>query len=312
MSFSITRIAFVGLGTMGQPMAARLLDADYEVVGYDQNPNALRELTERGALKARSAHEAAEHADLVITMLPNGPHVQAATSGADGALCAMRPGSLLVDMSTIDPETSTEVCAEAAARGVRMLDAPVSGSSAGALDGTLTIMVGGPVDSLEAARPVLSVLGRRIVHCGPNGSGVAVKLANQIMAGASMAAVAEGFVLAERLGLDPRLLFEVASASSGNCWSLQTRPPVAGVLDTSPAEKGFAPGFMGALMCKDLDLALATARTNAVDLPLTRQARDLYARMSAAGIGELDFSAVFTVLRGSEADSGADSGDEMA
>lgn len=297
MPNQIRRLAFIGLGTMGRPMAGRLLDAGFEVAGYDHDPAPLLSLADRGGLAAGSAHEAADGADVVITMLPNGPHVRAATSGADGALAAMRSGALLIDMSTIDPETSVGIGSEAASRGVRMLDAPVSGSSAGAVDGTLTIMVGGAKEALNDAEPVLSVLGRRIVHCGPNGCGVAVKLANQIMAGAAMAAVAEGFVLAEQLGLDPRLVFEVAGASSGNCWSLQTRPPVAGVLESSPADKGFAPGFMGALMCKDLDLALATARAMEVDLPVTRQARDLYARMSESGIGDLDFSAVFTILR---------------
>jgi 3-hydroxyisobutyrate dehydrogenase len=174
----------------------------------------------------------------------------------------------------------------------------VSGSSAGATDGSLTIMVGGDAEILDRSRPLLDLLGRRIVHCGQSGMGTMVKLANQIMAGVSMVAVAEGFRLATELGVDPRLLYQVASTSSGNCWSLQTRPPVPGVLETSPVEHNFQPGFMGDLMRKDLDLALATAERIGVPLPLTAAARDLYARLGPAGLGHKDFSAVIAVLEG--------------
>ena len=178
-----------------------------------------------------------------------------------------------------------------------MLDAPVSGSSAGAEDGTLTIMVGGSAVVMVAARPLLSVLGGRIVRCGNSGMGTTVKLANQIMAGVAMAAVAEGFRLADALGVDPSILHQVASTSSGNCWSLQTRPPVPGVLATSPVEKNFEPGFMGDLMRKDLDLALATAAAQDLDLPMTALARDRYTRLGEMGLGDRDFSAVYRTLQ---------------
>ncbi|MER6911882.1 3-hydroxyisobutyrate dehydrogenase [Streptomyces sp. NPDC000594] len=291
-----TAVAFIGLGTMGRPMAERLLAAGYRLTVHDRLPEAVKDLVAAGAAPAASAREAATGAEVAITMLPNGPHVREALTGPDGALAALRPGSVLIDMSTIDPPTAQELARTASDQGVRMLDAPVSGSSAGAADGTLTVMVGGDAGTLAEVRPLLDELGGRIVHCGGNGAGVSVKLANQIIAGTSMVAVAESYALARRLGVDPRLLFDVVSASSGDCWSLRTRPPVPGVLPSSPAEHDFRPGFKGALMCKDLDLALATAAAHAVDLPVTLRARELYARMSEEGLGERDFSAVFTLL----------------
>ncbi|GLZ39320.1 3-hydroxyisobutyrate dehydrogenase [Actinokineospora sp. NBRC 105648] len=290
-------MAVIGLGTMGRPMARRLLAAGHTVTGHDPDPAALAEVAEHGAQPAPSARTAAHTADVVITMLPKGSHVLAATTGPDGALAGMRPGSVLVDMSTIDPATSARVNTEATAQGVRMLDAPVSGSSTGATDGTLTIMVGGPAEVLAAAHPILSVLGQRIIHCGPAGSGVAVKLANQVMAGAAMVAVAEAFLLAEQLGINPNLLFDVATTSSGDCWALRTRPPVPGIVKGGPADNDFAPGFKGALMSKDLLLALDTARGAGIRLPLTEQAHELYALMGEKGFGDKDFSAVFTALR---------------
>lgn len=292
------RAAFVGVGTMGQPMARRLLQAGWAVTVHDAVPGAMEPLVDAGARPAASPAEAARSATFVVTMLPDSRHVLDATTGPSGTLSAMAPGTVLIDMSTVDPETSRQVAAVASSQGVAMLDAPVSGSSAAATDGSLTIMVGGDAAVLERSRPLLELFGRRIVHCGGSGMGTSVKVANQIMAGISMVAVAEGFQLARALGVAPRLLYDVASTSSGNCWSLQTRPPVPGVLTTSPAENDFQPGFMGDLMRKDLDLALATAERTKVPLPLTAAARDLYDRLSLAGLGHKDFSAVITVLDG--------------
>jgi 3-hydroxyisobutyrate dehydrogenase len=291
-------VAFIGVGTMGRPMAERLLAAGWDLTVYDASPAAMEPLLGAGARPAGSACDAALGASYVVTMLPNSSHVRAATVGPDGALSGMRPGAILIDMSTIDPDTSREIAAAAAGQGIAMLDAPVSGSSAGAIDGSLTIMVGGAAQTLDRATPLLSVLGRRIVHCGAAGMGATVKLANQIMAGVSMVAVAESFRLAAALGVDPRLLYDVTTSSSGNCWSLQTRPPVPGVLESSPVERGFQPGFMGDLMRKDLDLALQTAARVDLALPLTAAARELYARLGAAGLGARDFSAVIAVLEG--------------
>jgi 3-hydroxyisobutyrate dehydrogenase len=293
----MNRAAVIGLGTMGGRMAARLLEAGWELAVYDVSPDAMRPLVDRGARPAGSARDAARDMPFVVTMLPNSDNVWAATVGPDGALTAMADGAILVDMSTIDPGTSREIAEQAAIRGVHMLDAPVSGSSAGAEEGTLTIMVGGSAGVMDAARPLLSVLGGRTVRCGASGMGTTVKLANQIMAGVAMTAVAEGFRLAGTLGVDPAILHQVASTSSGNCWSLQTRPPVPGVLATSPAETDFEPGFMGDLMRKDLDLALATASAQDLDLPMTALARDRYAHLASMGLGDRDFSAVYRTLR---------------
>ncbi|MFD5831348.1 NAD(P)-dependent oxidoreductase, partial [Lentzea sp. NPDC060358] len=232
----------------------------------------------------------------IVTMLPNSQHVLDATTGQDGALAAAAPGSVLVDMSTINPMTSRNVAAFARTRGVHALDAPVSGSSAGAADGTLTIMVGGAAEVLDRSRELLSVLGTKIIHCGRPGMGSAVKLANQVMAATSMASVAESFRLAQALGVDPRLLYDVSTASSGDSWSLRTRPPVPGVLESSPADHDFRPGFKADLMRKDLDLALGAAASAGLDLPLASAVHDLYAELGKAGLGDRDFSAVIEAL----------------
>jgi 3-hydroxyisobutyrate dehydrogenase len=290
------RVAFIGLGTMGRPMARRLLEAGWDLTVFDTVAAAMDPLLELGACGATSPLDAARNAAFVVTMLPNSQHVRAATIGPFGALAEASPGSILIDMSTIDPGASREVAAVAQSRGVAMLDAPVSGSSVGAVDGSLTIMVGGEAEVLERSRALLTALGTKIVHCGSVGMGTTVKLANQIMAGVSMVAVAESFRLTQALGVDLRLLYDVSTSSSGNCWSLQTRPPVAGVLDSSPADHGFQPGFMGDLMRKDLELALSAAASVGLNLTMASAACELYARLGPAGLGSKDFSAVFEVL----------------
>ncbi|MCS7480476.1 3-hydroxyisobutyrate dehydrogenase [Umezawaea endophytica] len=290
------RAAFIGLGTMGRPMASRLLAAGWDLAVFDIAPAAVRPLLDAGAHGADSPLDAARQADFVVTALPNSRHVREATTGPVGALLGAPRGSVLVDLSTIDPATSRDVAREAERRGVAMLDAPVSGSSAGAADGSLTIMVGGDADVLDRARPLLDVLGTKIVHCGASGMGATVKLANQVMAGISMVATAEGFRLTRALGVDPRLLYDVSTSGSGDSWSLRTRPPVPGVLADSPADHDFRPGFTGDLMRKDLDLALSAADGVGLTLPLAAAARELYARLGPADLGRKDFSAVIEVL----------------
>ncbi|HUQ55571.1 3-hydroxyisobutyrate dehydrogenase [Lentzea sp.] len=290
------RVAFIGLGTMGRPMASRLLSAGWRLAVYDKDLAAMQPLLDAGARGAASPQDAARDAAFVITMLPNSQHVLDATTGQDGVLAAASPGSVLIDMSTINPMTSRNVATVARARGVAVLDAPVSGSSQGAADGSLTIMVGGGADVLDRSRELLSVLGARIIHCGGSGMGSTVKLANQVMAATSMVAVAESFRLGQALGVDPRLLYDVSTTSSGDSWSLRTRPPVPGVVDSSPADHGFRPGFKGDLMRKDLDLALSAAASVGLDLPLASAVHDLYARLGTSGLGDRDFSAVIDVL----------------
>lgn len=292
------RVGFIGVGTMGRPMATNLIRAGHTLTVYDVVPAAVEEMARRGAVPAGSPREAAAAGDVVISMLPASPQVLAAMFGLDGAIEGLRPGACLIDMSTIDPGTTKRVAEAVAARGATMLDAPVSGSSSGAEAATLTIMVGGDAETFAARRGVLGAMGANVIHCGPIGMGETVKLANNLIAGVSMAAVAEGFALGVRAGADPNVLFEVISKSSGNCWTLQTRPPVPGLVPTSPADHDFAPGFMTDLMHKDLGLALAAGDELNVPLMLTALAHQLYAMTSAQGHGRKDFSAVGRMLAG--------------
>lgn len=293
-----TQIGFIGVGTMGRPMALNLIRAGHELTVYDVVPAAVEVVVAGGARAAGSAREAAAAGEVVIAMLPAPPHVVAAMFGPDGAIEGLRPGATLIDMSTIDPGTTRRVAEAAAAQGARMLDAPVSGSSTGAVNATLTIMVGGARADFEAQRDLLGALGTNVIHCGPLGMGETVKLANNLISGVTMVAVAEAFTLGVRAGADPRVLFDVIGKSSGNCWSLQTRPPVPGLAPNSPADHDFAPGFMTDLMHKDLGLALAAGDALRVPLALTALAHQLYTMTSAQGYGRQDFSAVAKLLEG--------------
>lgn len=291
-------VGFIGLGVMGGPMALNLVRAGYDLTVFDLAPQAVAALVEAGAHAAGSAREAAAGREVVVTMLPASRHVEAAYLGANGVIAGLRPDMVVIDMSTIDPGTTRRIAAGVTAAGARMLDAPVSGSSTGAAAGTLTIMVGGDVAVLEAQHELLGAMGTTVIHCGEVGMGEAIKLCNQLVAGASMVAVAEAFALARRLGADLQVLFDVLSKSSGNCWALQTRPPVAGLVPTAPAERDFAPGFMVDLMYKDLGLVMAAATEQRLPLAVAAAAQQRYADASQGGLGRSDFSAVFTVIDG--------------
>ena len=290
------RIGFIGLGVMGRPMALNLVRAGHSLTVFDLEAGPVRELVEAGAEPAASAREAAERSDVVITMLPASRHVESAMLGSEGVVSGLRPGTTVIDMSTIDPGTTTRVAAAIEGKGGKILDAPVSGSSAAAADGTLTIMVGGPEAVMEEQRDLLEVMGGNVIHCGPSGMGETVKLCNNIVAGISVVAVAEAFALGLRAGADPRVMFDVMSKSTGNCWALQKRTPVAGVVDGVPANDEFAPGFMVDLMHKDLGLVMTAAAELRLPLALTAVAQQMYALASAQGYGRKDFSAVFKVL----------------
>jgi 3-hydroxyisobutyrate dehydrogenase len=294
------KVGFIGLGTMGLPMASNLLAAGHTLRGYDVDESRVRALEEKGGEAAGSARQAAEDADVVISMLPASRHVVAAMLGPDGAVEGLRPGAAVLEMSTIDPGTTRRVGEAVAARGGHMLDAPVSGGSIGARDATLTIMVGGEAEDLEAHRDVLRALGTRIVHCGPIGMGETVKLANNLLAGTSMVAVAEAFALGIRGGADPAVLYEVIQNSSGSCWSLRNAP-VPGLVPGAPVNQDFAPGFMVDLMHKDLGLALGAGAELGLPLTLTAVAHQLYGLASRHGYGRLDTSAVAKLLEGPEA-----------
>lgn len=286
------RVGFVGVGTMGKLMAINLLKAHVPVTAFDLNPAPLEELREFGAETAASASEAAAAGDVIITMLPSSPHVEEAVLGPNGVLNGMRPGAVLVDMSTIDPLVSKKVAEAVAARGFRMLDAPVSGGSVGARDATLTIMVGGPTDLFEECRPILEAMGKNVIHCGDNGMGEVVKVVNNLIAGVSMAVVAEAYNIGIRAGADPKVMYEVISKSSGRCWSHDVNIPFAGVTPGSPANNDFTPGFMVDLMRKDLGLAISAAKGVQAPAIMAAAAEQLFGSASNMGYGRKDMSAV--------------------
>jgi 3-hydroxyisobutyrate dehydrogenase len=287
-----TKVGFVGVGVMGKLMAINLLKRHYPVTVFDLNPAPVEELLEFGAEKAGSSAEAAAAGDIVITMLPSSPHVEEAVLGPGGVLEGMLPGTVLIDMSTIDPLVSKRVAEQVAARGFRMLDAPVSGGSVGARDATLTIMVGGPSDLFERCRPVLEAMGRNVIHCGENGMGEVVKVVNNLIAGVSMAVTAEAYNIGLRAGADPKVLYDVISKSSGRCWSHDLNLPIPGVLGTAPADHNYEPGFMVDLMRKDLGLAISAAKGVQAPAILAAAAEQLYGSASNMGFGRRDMSAV--------------------
>jgi 3-hydroxyisobutyrate dehydrogenase len=288
----MTAIGFIGLGNMGGPMAANLLKAGHPLRGYDRVGAAQDRLAELGAEKAAGVPEAVAGAEVVITMLPTGSDVRAVMEGEQGVLAHAAPGVLLIDSSTIDVETARAMHLAAAARGLPMLDAPVSGGVSGAAAGTLTFMVGGEEAAFERGRPVLAAMGRNIVHAGGAGAGQAAKLCNNLILGISMIAVAEGFALADRLGLSAQSLFDIASTSSGQCWSLTSYCPVPGPVPTSPANRDYAPGFAAALMLKDLGLAIEAAATTGAPVRLGKQALETYQALVEGGLGAKDFSVI--------------------
>lgn len=290
----VTSIAFLGLGNMGGPMAANLVRAGHAVTGYDLAPPAREAARAEGVAIAESAVAAAAEAEIVVTMLPAGRHVLGLL---DEILPRVPAGALLIDCSTIDVESARAAHARAAERGLASLDAPVSGGVGGARAGTLTFMAGGAPEAFARAEPILARMGRRIVHCGEAGAGQAAKICNNMILGISMIGVAEAFVLAEKLGLSHQALFDVASTSSGQCWSLTSYCPVPGPVPASPANNAYRPGFAAALMLKDLRLSQEAAASTGAATPLGARAEALYAAFEAAGEGGTDFSGIIRHLR---------------
>ncbi|HBH03837.1 MAG: 3-hydroxyisobutyrate dehydrogenase [Candidatus Rokubacteria bacterium RBG_16_73_20] len=297
------RIGFVGTGTMGRPMAANLLRKGHAVVGYDVAPAALEAAARLGVERAGSAAEAAQGADLVITMLPSSPHVEAAYLGARGVLDGVGQGRLCVDMSTIDPSMSRRVAEAARGRGVRFVDAPVSGGVPRAEEGTLAIMVGGEARDVEEARPVLACLGANVIHVGPVGSGEVAKICNNLIAGVAAVAVSEAFRIAEGFGVDARVLTDVISKSSGNTWIMEHAHPVPGLVAKAASSRDYAPGFMTDLMAKDLGLAVSAARDLRVPVFVAPAAQQVLRLASSHGLGRKDFTAVYQFLKPSGQDA---------
>jgi 3-hydroxyisobutyrate dehydrogenase len=291
-------IGFIGLGNMGLPMAQNLVKSGHTVSGFDLSEYATERLAVGGGRRATSVGDACSEADAVITMLPAGEQVREIYLGGEGVLASVRDGTLLIDCSTIDVETAREVAQAAQGSGLAMIDAPVSGGVAGAQAASLTFMVGGAEEAFARARPILEHMGKTIVHAGGAGNGQAAKICNNMILGISMIAVGEAFVLAEKLGLDHQKLFDIASRSSGQCWSLTNYCPVPGPVPTSPANRDYQPGFTAAMMLKDLKLAQDAARASGATTPLGAEAAALYGLYVAHGAGLGDFSGIIRFLRG--------------
>jgi 3-hydroxyisobutyrate dehydrogenase len=290
----MTKIAFIGLGNMGGPMAANLVKAGHAVTGFDLS-GASRAVAEAAGIRtAPDAIAAVAGAEAIVTMLPAGKHVRAVWAEI---IPHVEKGAILIDSSTIDVESARAVHQMAEKAGLLALDAPVSGGVGGAGAGTLTFMVGGSDAAHAAGLPLLEAMGRRIVHCGGAGAGQAAKICNNMILGISMIAVGEAFVLAEKLGLSHRALFDVASTSSGQCWSLTTYCPVPGPVPTSPANTDYKPGFAADLMLKDLKLSQEAASASGARTPLGAAATDLYGTFAASGEGGTDFSGIIRMLR---------------
>ena len=287
-------IGFIGLGNMGAPMAANLRKSGDHVVGFDVIAAARQASAQLGVEIASSAKASVEGADIVITMLPAGEHVRAVWTEI---LPAAKRGALFIDCSTIDVTSARAAHGLAAERGIASLDAPVSGGVAGAKAATLTFMVGGTVEAFARGKPVLERMGKRVVHCGDAGNGQAAKICNNMILGASMIAVSEAFVLGEKLGLSHQALFDVASASSGQCWSLTSYCPVPGPVPASPANNGYKPGFAAALMLKDLKLAREAAQAVQARTAIGAHAAEIYDRYAAAGHSGSDFSGIINFVR---------------
>jgi 3-hydroxyisobutyrate dehydrogenase len=286
------RIGFVGLGHMGHPMCRNLLKNGHSVKGYDVVPALLANAVAQGATRADSVADCARGVDVVVTMLPSSPQVRSVYAGEAGIIANAKPGTLLMDSSTIDPLTARQVAADALARGLPMVDAPVSGGTAGAEAGTLTFMVGGSAADFESARAVLAGMGRNIVHCGASGNGQAAKICNNMMLAVGMIATSEAMTLAAALGMDPKVFAGIVNTSSGRCWSSDTYNPYPGVLDNVPAARGYTGGFGADLMLKDLSLVTEAARSAGVPVLLGAVAQQLYQKHSADGHGGKDFSSV--------------------
>ena len=293
----MTRIGFIGVGTMGLPMAANLVKKGFAVTAYDTNQAAVTAAATAGATAAASAAEAVATADVVITMLPSSPHVESVYTGDGGVLAAARRGTLCVDMSTIDPGVSRRVAAAAAERGVRFIDAPVSGGLPRATDGTLAIMVGGAREDFDRALPALSAMGANVIHVGPVGSGEVVKLCNNLIAGVAAVAISEAFRIAEGFGVDAKVVTEVIAKSSGHTWVMEHMHPVPGLSPRAASTSGYAPGFTTDLMCKDLGLAVDAARALRVPVFAAPAAQQLYRLASSHGLGRKDFTSVYTLLK---------------
>lgn len=286
------KIAFIGLGNMGGSMAQNLLKSGHQVFGYDLSAVALQHFAEAGGVVCDSPQAAAKQADIVVSMLPAAKHVREVYLGEHSILEVLQAGSLCIDSSTIDPQTIQEVAAAAQARQIRVCDAPVSGGTLGAKDGSLTFMVGADVATFEAVKPVLSCMGKNLVHCGDVGTGQVAKICNNLILGISMTAVAEGMALGAKLGIDPQALAGVINSSTGRCWSSEIYNPWPDICENAPSSRGYTDGFAAQLMLKDLGLAVDAAQQADQPIVLGSMVQKLYQQLCQEGNAHLDFSSI--------------------
>ncbi|MDY7567917.1 3-hydroxyisobutyrate dehydrogenase [Pseudomonas sp. RTC3] len=294
------KIAFIGLGNMGAPMARNLIKAGHQLNLFDLNQTVLAELAALGGHISASPKDAAKGSELVITMLPAAAHVRSVYLNEDGVLAGIARGVPAVDCSTIDPQTIRDVAATAAKQGVVLGDAPVSGGTGGAQAGTLTFMVGASAEHFEVLKPVLAQMGKNIVHCGDVGTGQIAKICNNMLLGISMIGVAEAMALGNSLGIDTGVLAGIINSSTGRCWSSEVYNPWPGIVETAPASRGYTGGFGAELMLKDLGLATEAARVAHQPVILGAVAQQLYQAMSLRGEGGKDFSAIIESYRKAE------------
>jgi 3-hydroxyisobutyrate dehydrogenase len=292
----MSRIAFIGLGNMGGPMAVNLLNAGHTLHVFDLSADATAHAVAAGADASAGAAAAVAGAEVVISMLPASRHVEGLYLGDGGLLAHIAPGALVIDCSTIAPVSARKVATAAAERGLSMLDAPVSGGTAGAAAGTLTFIVGGDAAVLERARPFLTAMGKNVFHVGDSGAGQVAKLCNNMALGVIMAVTGEALALGAAHGLDPAVLSQMMAVSTGRSWATEVCNPWPGVLENAPASRGYTGGFGNDLMLKDLGLAAEAAMGVGASIPLGELARNLYAMNSRAGNGGLDFSSVIKVV----------------
>lgn len=289
------KIGFIGLGNMGLPMAINLLKAGHEVIGFDLVQAQTDAFIAAGGKAAKSVNDAADGVEVVISMLPASRHVEGLYLGANGLLANANPKTLLIDCSTISPKVAQAVAKEAKTKGFAMVDAPVSGGTAGAQAGTLTFMVGGESSVVECIRPLLEKMGKNIFHAGGNGAGQTVKVCNNMLLGIQMLGTSEALRLGIANGMDPKVLSDIMSKSSGRNWALELYNPCPGVMENVPSSKGYAGGFGVDLMLKDMGLAIENAQDLGASVPLGELSRQLYESHSKAGNGQLDFSSVFNL-----------------
>ena len=294
-------IAFIGLGNMGAPMAANLLRAGHQLAVFDLLPDAVQTLAEAGARAAESAADATQHAEFVISMLPAGKHVESLYLGSEdsaqqGLLSIVNNGTVILDSSTIDAATARKVGAAAKARGIEMMDTPVSGGVAAASAGTLAFMCGGDPAAFARAKPILQAMGKNIFHAGDNGAGQVAKICNNMLLSVLMVGTSEALSLGVDNGLDPSVLSDIMLASSGRNWTLEVYNPYPGVMPNAPASNDYQPGFMVDLMCKDLGLAMEAAEASGSPTPMGELACKLYRAHQSDGNGQIDFSSIIKSL----------------